>query len=41
MTESEIMRHARDYPEKLIQGIDPLTGREVPEGNEINSRRST
>jgi hypothetical protein len=39
MTELEIMRHAKDYLDKLARGIDPLTGREVPEGEIINNVR--
>ena len=39
MTELEIMQHAKDYLDKLAKGIDPLTGREVPEGELINNVR--
>ena len=39
MTELEIMQHAKDYLDKLAKGIDPLTGREVPEGEVINNVR--
>ena len=39
MTELEIMQHAKDYLDKLAKGIDPLTGREVPEGEIINNVR--
>ena len=39
MTELEIMQHARGYLDKLAQGIDPLTGLEVPEGEIINNVR--
>ena len=39
MTELEIMQHAKDYLNKLAKGIDPLTGREVPEGEIINNVR--
>ena len=39
MTELEIMQHAKDYLDKLAQGIDPLTGQEVPEDDVINNVR--
>ena len=39
MTELEIMQHAKDYLDKLAKGIDPLTGREVPEDDIINNVR--
>ena len=39
MTELEIMQHAKEYLDKLARGIDPLTGREVPEGEIINNVR--
>lgn len=39
MTELEIMQHAKDYLDKLAKGIDPLTDREVPEGDIINNVR--
>lgn len=39
MTELEIMQHAKDYLDKLAQGIDPLTGQEVPEDDMINNDR--
>ena len=39
MTELEIMQHAKDYLDKLAQGIDPLTGQEVPEEDVINNIR--
>ena len=39
MTELEIMQHAKDYLDKLAKGIDPLTGREVPENDIINNVR--
>ena len=39
MTELEIMQHAKDYVDKLAQGIDPLTGQEVPENDVINNVR--
>ena len=37
MTELELMQHAKDYLDKLAQGIDPLTGQEVPENDVINN----
>ena len=39
MTELEILQHAKEYLDKLAKGIDPLTGREVPEGEIINNVR--
>ena len=39
MTELEIMRHAKDYLDRLAKGIDPLTGREIPEGETVRSAR--
>ena len=39
MTELEIMQHAKDYLDKLAKGIDPLSGREVPENDIINNVR--
>ena len=39
MTELELMQHAKGYLDKLAKGIDPLTGREVPEGEIINNVR--
>lgn len=39
MTELEIMLHAKDYLDKLARGIDPLSGREVPEDDIINNVR--
>ena len=39
MTELEIMQHAKTYLDKLAQGIDPLTGQVVPEGDIINNER--
>ena len=39
MTELEIMQHAKDYLDKLAKGIDPLTGREVPEGEILRNVR--
>lgn len=39
MTELEIMQRAREYVEKLAKGIDPITDREVPEGEIVNNVR--
>ena len=39
MTDLEIMQHAKNYLDKLAQGIDPLTGQEVPEYDVINNVR--
>ena len=39
MTDLEIMQHAKGYLDKLAQGIDPLTGQEVPENDVINNVR--
>ena len=39
MTDLEIMQHAKEYLDKLARGIDPLTGREVPEDEIINNVR--
>ena len=39
MTELEIMQHAKGYLDKLANGIDPLTDREVPEDDVINNVR--
>ena len=37
--QAEIMQHAKEYLDKLARGIDPLTGREVPEDKIINNVR--
>ncbi len=39
MTDLEMMRHVKTYVDKLARGIDPLTDREVPEGEVINNVR--
>ena len=39
MTDLELMQHAKAYLDKLAQGIDPLTGREVPEDDVVNNVR--
>lgn len=37
MTELEKMKHARDYIDLLARGIDPITGKEVPEDTVLNN----
>lgn len=37
MTELEIMRRAKEYLDKLANGVNPITGREVPEYDTINN----
>ena len=39
MTELDILIHAKDYIDKLAQGIDPISGQEVPEDSVINQAR--
>lgn len=39
MTELEIMQRAKLYMEKLSQGIDPISNREVPEDSVLNNVR--
>ena len=39
MTELETMQRAKMYLDKLSQGIDPITGKEVPEGDLLNNVR--
>ncbi len=39
MTELETMQRAKIYLEKLAQGIDPITDREVPEDSVLNNVR--
>ena len=39
MTELEIMQRAKMYMDKLAQGIDPITGQEVPEDSVLNHVR--
>lgn len=39
MTEMEILQRAKEYVEKLAQGIDPISGAEVPEEDVINNVR--
>ena len=39
MTELETMQRAKKYLDKLAQGIDPITGREIPEDATLNNVR--
>ena len=39
MTELETMQRAKMYLDKLAQGIDPITGRKVPEDSALNNAR--
>lgn len=39
MTELEIMQRAKEYLDKLANGIDPITDRAVPDGDVINNVR--
>lgn len=39
MTELETMQRAKMYMDKLAQGIDPITGREIPEDSTLNNVR--
>lgn len=39
MTELETMQRAKMYLDKLAQGIDPITDREVPEDSALNNVR--
>ena len=39
MTELEIMQRAKMYMDKLAQGIDPVSGREMPEDSVLNNVR--
>lgn len=39
MTELEIMHRAKMYMDKLSQGIDPVTDREIPENSVLNNVR--
>ena len=39
MTELETMQRAKMYLDKLAQGIDPITGQEVPEDSVLNNIR--
>lgn len=39
MTELETMQRAKMYMDKLAKGIDPITGRELPEDSALNNVR--
>lgn len=39
MTELETLERAKMYLDKLANGIDPLSGREIPEGETVNQVR--
>ena len=39
MTELETMQRAKMYMDKLAQGIDPITGQEIPEDSALNNVR--
>jgi len=39
MTELETMQRAKMYMDKLAQGIDPITGQELPEDSALNQVR--
>ena len=39
MTELETMQRAKMYMDKLAQGIDPITGQELPEESSLNNVR--
>ena len=39
MTELETMQRAKMYLDKLAQGIDPISGDEVPEDSVLNNVR--
>ena len=39
MTDLEVMQRAKMYMDKLAQGIDPITGNEVPEDSLLNNVR--
>lgn len=41
MTEMETLKHAKEYLDKMVQGVNPLTDREVPEEDLINNVRIT
>ena len=38
MTKLEIMQLVKECPDKPARGIDPLTGRQVPEGEVFNRK---
>lgn len=39
MTELEIMQRAKMYLDKLAQGIDPISGQEIPNDSVLNNVR--
>ena len=39
MTELEIMQRAKMYMDKLAQGIDPISGQEIPNDSVLNNVR--
>ena len=39
MTELEVMQRAKMYMDKLAQGIDPISGNEIPEDSVLNQVR--
>ena len=39
MTELETMQRAKMYLDKLARGIDPISGREIPNDSELNNVR--
>lgn len=39
MTELETIQHAKNYLDKMAQGIDPLTNEPIPEGELLNNSR--
>ena len=39
MTELETVQRAKSYMDKLAQGIDPISGRELPEDSALNNVR--
>ena len=39
MTEIEIMKHAKEYLDKLAEGIDPLTGVAVSDTDVVRQTR--
>lgn len=39
MTELEVMQRAKMYMDKLAQGVDPITGNELPEDTLLNNVR--
>ena len=39
MTELEIMQRAKMYMDKLAQGIDPISGQEIPDDSVLNNVR--